>query len=188
MSEQRHKSHEHEPQKLLENEQQPRIEAHIHHETNENEPPKELVNVEEIRAKIEQHVEAAEDIAPEGTRPAAPERGHHPLMLNKHLKDTAYDRTMIRVQKKLSLPNRYLSKAIHSPLLDKPAEVAGKTVARPSSMVGGALFALIGTSIMLWIAQNYGYQYNFLTAIITFVLGMIIGLLCEAMWRLLRSK
>ncbi len=187
MSEKHPHSPEHQAEKLLEIEQQPRIEAHSHNESHESEPSLERPQVEQIRSQIEQQAAPAEDLKP-AEKHETSDRDHHPLMLNKHLKDTAYDRTMVRVQKKLALPDRALSKLIHSPLIDKPAEVAGKTIARPSGMLGGALFSLIGTSLVLWLARKYGYEYNYLIALLTFAAGIVLGLLVEGIYRLLRQK
>ncbi len=115
-----------------------------------------------------------------------PTKKHHPMLVNKQLKDMAYMRALTRTRKKLSAPARAFSKAIHSDILDKPSEAIGKTIARPSGMLGGAFFAMIGTSLLLWVTRHYGYEYNYLAAILLFAVGMVAGLLLEASIRSIR--
>jgi hypothetical protein len=137
----------------------------------------DATQVEQIRSSVEKHAGLSNE-------KSAVERSHspsqHPVLVNKQLKDTAYHRSLTRVQKRLSAPSRIFSKAVHSKALDRPSEVIGKTIARPSGMLGGAIVALIGTSVLLWVTRRYGYEYNYLAVILLFVGGMIIGLSAEA--------
>jgi hypothetical protein len=55
-------------------------------------------------------------------------------------------------------------------------------------MMGGAIFAFIGTSILLWATKHYGYEYNYLLIILLFVGGAIIGLLGETLLNLRHKK
>jgi len=112
----------------------------------------------------------------------------HPALVNKQLKDMAYSRALVRTRKHLSAPSRLFSKAIHSKALDKPSEAIGKTIARPSGMIGGAVFALVGSSLLLWITRNYGYEYNYLAAILLFAAGMVVGITIEGLFKLKKRK
>lgn len=116
------------------------------------------------------------------------ERSPHPALVGKHLKDTSYNRTMLRVQKKLSMPQRYFSKVVHHPAVDKPSEVIGKSLARPSSMLGGSLAALISTLLLYWLVRHFGYEYNFLIAILVFMLGAVVGLSVEGLLKIRRTN
>lgn len=142
-----------------------------------------------------EHVEAlhsaAEKKAVSGKETSVGEREQpkqHPVLINKHLKDMAFSRAMTRARKKLSMPSRAFSKVIHAPIVDRPSELIGKTIARPSGMLWGAVFAFIGTSALLWITRHYGYEYNYLVAILLFVGGAIIGTAIEGLWRLVRKR
>lgn len=141
--------------------------------------------VEQIRSSVEKHTIRGHELS--NTEKAhAPSQ--HPVLVNKQLKDTAYNRALTRVQKRLSAPSRVFSKAVHSKALDRPSEAIGKTVARPSGMLGGAIFALIGTSLLLWITRRYGYEYNYLAVILLFVGGMAVGLGAEAVLKTFRRS
>lgn len=146
--------------------------------------PDNRKEIGEITRQVEQQALSGKEMSP---FERAPQR-QHPVLINKQLKDMAYSRTMLRVQKHLSLPSRYFSKAIHSKVLDKPSELVGKTVARPSSMLGGALFAAIGTSLLLWTTKRYGYEYNYLAVILLFGIGMVLGLIIELAWKSLKKS
>ncbi|HMT18788.1 MAG TPA: hypothetical protein PKD20_03425 [Candidatus Saccharibacteria bacterium] len=138
----------------------------------------------EIARRVEQHaISGKERSAAEHQRPK-----HHPVLINKQLKDMAYSRTMTRVRKRLPLPSRAFSKVIHSKVVDKPSEFVGKTVARPSSMLGGAFFAAFGSCVLLWITKRYGYEYNYLAILLMFIAGMALGLTAEIIYRTAKRR
>ncbi len=143
-----------------------------------------IQNTENLAAKVEQLAVSGKEMS----RSETADTKQHPVLINKQLKDMAYSRSMTRVRKHLSLPSKLFSKAIHSKILDKPSEVVGNTVARPSGMLGGALLATIGTSVLLWVTKHYGYSYNYLAVIMLFALGMIFGLVTELIWKSLKRK
>lgn len=113
---------------------------------------------------------------------------HHPVLVNKQIKEMSFSRSMTRARKKLSAPSRAFSKVIHVEAIDKSSEFIGKTVARPSSMLSGAFFAFIGTSALLWATRYYGYEYNYLLVILLFVGGAIIGVVGEGLWRMTHKQ
>lgn len=138
----------------------------------------------ELSRRVEQQAISGKEIS----RAEHTENRHHPVLVNKQLKDIAYNRTMTRVRKHLSTPSRAFSKAVHSKLLDRPSEIAAKTVARPSSMLGGALVAALGTSTLLWVTKHFGYEYNYLVVIALFAIGMFLGLFIELAWKTARRN
>ena len=146
-----------------------------HHQPEQNKP-----SLEELAKTVEAH---ARSKAEHRSEPETKQDDHHPVLVSKQLKDMAYTRTMIRVRKQLTLPSKLFSKAVHSPILDRSSEFVGKTVARPSAMFGGALTAFIGASILLWAVKHYGYEYNYLVALLLFVVGAILGVIIEAVLR-----
>lgn len=164
------------------------VEHQQHHERKEDADSTTLEHSEAPRQSIEDISKKVEQLSVSGAEKHTPavEKKHHPILVNKHLKDTSYNRTMLRVQKKLSLPNRYFSRAIHSPILDKPSEFASKTIARPSAMLGGAFIAMLGSFALYVVVRYYGYEYNYLAIAILFLFGMLFGLLAEGAIRLLR--
>lgn len=142
-------------------------------------------HVEAIAKRAEHHAIAGKEIS-------AGENEHtqsqHPAMIGRHLKDMAFSRALTRARKKLPLPSRVFSRFVHLAPIDKASEVLGKTIARPSGMLGGAIVAFIGTSALLWITRHYGYEYNYLLVIMLFAAGMAIGLLGEVLLRAFRKS
>ena len=117
------------------------------------------------------------------------EKPHHeqPTFINRELKGMAYKRTLTRTQKSLPAPARAFSKVIHNPAVEAVSEIAAKTVARPSGILAGGIIAVIGSSIFLWAAKHYGYEYNFLLFALLFGGGFMLGLLLELIYRLVRK-
>lgn len=141
-------------------------------------------HLENIQKSVEQQAISGKEHAPIHHE----QTNQHPVLVNKQLKDLAFTRSMTRARKKLSAPSKAFSKIIHSPMIDSSSEFIGKTVARPSSMMGGALFAFMGTSILLWATKHYGYEYNYLLVILLFVGGAIAGILGESLLNLRHKR
>lgn len=138
-------------------------------------------NIGDIRSRVE----AASRSRHEHSRKESEKAEHEqPVLVNKELKELSYRRTMRRVQNKLPAPARTFSRFVHSPAVEAVSEVAGKTIARPSGVLAGGIFAFLGSSIFLWIARHYGYEYNFLLFALFFVGGFFAGLLLELVVKL----
>ena len=135
--------------------------------------------VEQLRSSAEQHAKQIEAHA----HHAEKEPSSHPIHAGKREKNIAYDRTLTRIRKKLSVPSRAFSKVVHNKAIDAASEVVGNSVARPSGMLGGAVVAFVGTSALLWITRRLGYEYNYLMVIILFGIGMAAGLAFEAFYK-----
>ncbi|MDQ3065337.1 MAG: hypothetical protein M3Q36_03660 [bacterium] len=110
-----------------------------------------------------------------------------PTFINRELKQMSYSRTMNRVRQRLPIVVRPFSKFVHQPIVETVSESIGKTVARPSGILSGGIFAFIGSSVFLWISRHYGYEYNFLLLIILFAGGFLVGLLVELILQLIKK-
>ena len=141
-------------------------------------------NTENIATKVEQLAVSGKEMG----RSETADKKQHPVLVNKQLKEMAYSRAMTRVRKHLSLPSRMLSRTVHSKALERPSEIIGNTVARPSGVLGGALIATIGSSVLLWLTKHFGYTYNYLAVILLFVMGLVLGVTVEAIWKLLKRR
>lgn len=142
-------------------------------------------HIDKINETIEKHaISGKEQSAGEKETP----KSHHPVIVNKQLKDMAFSRAMTRTRKKLSPVSRGFSKVIHNSFVDQSSEYVGKTIARPQAMMWGALFAFIGSSALLWITRHYGYEYNYLAVILLFVGGAIAGSLLEGLLHVVRKR
>lgn len=168
-------SHESHEQSLPQNERELSTQD-VEHGTQEQ--------VESQRIAVEKHAKSAHEYA----TPKHEAQHHHPVLINKQLKDAAFTRSITRARKKLSVPSRTFSKFIHQPVVDRASEAVGKTIARPSSLLGGSFFALIGTSALLWITRRYGYEYNYLVVILLFVTGFVVGISLEWLWRAVKNR
>ena len=109
-------------------------------------------------------------------------------LVRSDLKDIKYKRTLQSVRKDLSAPDRVLSSLIHNPVVDALSAAAEKTVARPSGLLAGSLTAFVGSSIFLYIAKHYGYEYNFLLMTLLFIGGFFAGLIIELGLRLFKKQ
>lgn len=134
-------------------------------------------NLDDIRASIEKEAKSKHEShkAHSGEKSAS----NHPMFINRELKNMAFNRTLRRTQSKLPAPARAFSKVIHQPVVEAVSDAAGKTIARPSGMLLGGIFAFVGSSIFLWVSRHYGYEYNFLLFLAFFIGGFFIGLLVE---------
>jgi hypothetical protein len=104
-----------------------------------------------------------------------------PLHVNRELKNITLNRELAAIRRKLNVPQRVLSKVIHQPVVRAVSEPLGKTVSRPSGLLGGGLVAFLGTSAYLYIAQRNGMRYQYSVFLALFFGGFIVGLLLELM-------
>jgi hypothetical protein len=188
MSEQYH-GNNHEHKEVHNNSHEAHSEAlrqkHEHEQTKSETEHNSEENLDAIRRQIEKQSHQTHEAHYTKTEHS---NNHHPVIVNKQLKDMSFSRTMVRTRKRLSAPSRAFSKVIHAPVIDKSSEFVGKTVARPSGMLAGAFLAFIGTSILLWVTRYYGYSYNYLLVILLFAGGMVLGLAGEGVFRIVRKK
>lgn len=140
--------------------------------------------------RLEEARHAREAISHEAESAAAPlerihasEKASQPtqpnLGINRELKAITLRRELQHIRRKLPAPQRTLSKVIHQPAVRVVSEATGKTVSRPSGLLGGGLVALIGTSAYLYLAKHIGFEYNYGVFLILFAGGFALGLLIE---------
>lgn len=138
-------------------------------------------NIDAIREAAERQSKSAAEVSHTSEDSSEHER---PAYVNRELKAMAYRRTLKRTQQQLSAPSRVLSKIVHQPTIEAVSDFASGTVARPSGILAGGITAFVGSSLFLWVARHYGYEYNFLLFALLFVAGFFIGLLVELGLRL----
>lgn len=100
----------------------------------------------------------------------------NPGHITKALKQITLSRTLHSIRRRESAPDRALSKVVHQPAVRVVSEAAGKTVSRPSGILGGGLLAFIGTSGYLYLAKHIGFEYNFGVFLVLFLGGYLLGL------------
>ncbi len=102
--------------------------------------------------------------------------------ITKATKKTAYKKTLRHIQRQLPKSEKSFSKVIHQPVIEKVSEVGAKTIARPSGVLAGGVCALVGSSVVLYMAKHYGFQYNYFLFILLMILGFAVGLCLELIW------
>jgi hypothetical protein len=95
------------------------------------------------------------------------------------LKGQTYDRTLNRIQNRLSKSERALSKIAHNKTVDSISSGVAKTAARPSGILVGGIVSLFGSLVLLYMSKNYGFEYNFLSFFVFMILGFVAGVLIE---------
>jgi len=139
--------------------------------------------LDDIRAEAQAEAEHSEDVLAQQAREDEPEAP--PELVRGDLKKQKYSRTLQSIRKDLSVPERAFSKVVHNKVVDSLSAGAEKTVARPSALLAGSVCAFIGSSVFLYIAKHYGYEYNFLLFVIFFASGFVLGLFVELLVRLM---
>ena len=99
-----------------------------------------------------------------------------PRNVNRELRQITLRRELQQIRRKLPAPQRVLSRVIHQPVVRVVSEGVGKTVNRPSGLLGGGLVALVGTSGYLYLAKHLGFEYNYGVFLVLFAAGFLVGL------------
>ncbi|PIZ62285.1 hypothetical protein COY17_02725 [Candidatus Saccharibacteria bacterium CG_4_10_14_0_2_um_filter_52_9] len=115
-------------------------------------------------------------------------RTAQPQYIDRELKTITLRRELQTIRRKLPLPQKALSKVIHQPVIRVASEAAGKTVSRPSGLLGGGLVAFMGTSSYLYLAKHMGFRYNYVVFLLLFTAGFIVGLALELLVHLATSS
>lgn len=154
----------------------------------EHNPSKELAAARheiDKAAKSEKQHDPVEKFNHEQKANKAPSHGH----INQDLKKVTLQRELTQIRRHLSAPERTLSKVIHQPVVRAVSEVSGKTISRPSGLLGGGILAFTGTTGYLLLAKNQGFKYNYAVFLALFAGGFVLGLILELIvWTALRSR
>ncbi len=172
-------------EKLNQPEEGPEREARQPEVSVEHEQHKQHEKLEHAKKEVEHHAKSKEAVKVEsGTH-----RNEQPLYVNHELKSIALQRTLARVRRHLSSPDRLLSKVVHQPAVQAVSEAGAKTIARPSGLLLGGFTALFGSGLALYLAKHYGFRYNYLLILVLFVIGFAAGLILEfGLWLVRRRR
>ncbi|MEK7600181.1 MAG: hypothetical protein AAB462_04065 [Patescibacteria group bacterium] len=102
-----------------------------------------------------------------------------PTHVSRELGDITAKRELHNIQRQESAPKRQFSKVIHQPVIRAVSETAGKTVSRPSGLLGGGLVAFLGTTSYFYLAQHVGFTYNYFVVILLMIGGFALGIILE---------
>jgi hypothetical protein len=94
-------------------------------------------------------------------------------------KENAFKAIMHHTRNGLKKPERTLSLIIHQPVVEKVSEVAGKTVARPSGIMGATVAAFIGLLSVYGVARFIGFPLSGSEMPLLLAIGFGAGLFLE---------
>ncbi len=143
----------------------------------------DALSIENIRQNIEKHsLSKKENLVgdKEKTVTAQP--------ITKEIKDLAYNKTLKKVRTQLPKSQRLFSATIHQPIVEAVSNIGAKTIARPSGIMGGGVFALFGSIILLLFAKTNGFSYNYFAFFAFFGIGFLVGLVIELLRKLVSPK
>lgn len=137
--------------------------------------------IADIRAEAIQHAKEAADLSPKEN-----EDNHKTAdtyWYNKMYQQDAYKQLLTRVQYKLGKTDRFTSKIIHQPIVEKVTEYGSRTAARPSGLLTGSIFAFIANIVTYTIARRNGYDMTYSVSILSFAGGFAIGIVSEYVYK-----
>lgn len=149
--------------------------------------PEEVVKAEhERKTKLEHSREKIDELAIEPKLEFSKEDAP-PLPPTKREKVLLYKQTLTQLQRELpKRSSRLFSRVIHQPSIERITETAGKTLFRPSLMLGASIGALLGGSLVYISAKHYGFELSGSEFMIFGLVGALAGLTCESLktfWR-----
>lgn len=144
-------------------------------------------NVHQLRSKIEKAALSSEEVRAKAEH-AKPHRPKKDEYVSRETKKLVYQRTLLTVRRRLSPMARATSKIIHRPAVEVLSEAAGKTVARPSGLLGGGLVAFTGTAAYYYVTRHYGYPYRPSVFLFLLVAGFLIGWFLEGILKTFRRS
>lgn len=153
-----------------------------HHEKQEHE---KRPDKHELEQRVSKEAKSIHETAlPKAEQESQAAGGH----LGRDIKGQAYTQVLQKVRSRLSPAERTFSKVIHQPVIDAVSEISGKTLARPSAILGGGITALIGSGAILYMSKHYGFEYNFFVYILFLIVGFGAGITLEMLINGVRSK
>ena len=148
----------------------------------EKEASKEKVG-EKLKAR---EVAEKEAISGKETAPDGSEKKSAKEPVHRSHKQMTYKATMRRVEGKLPGDQRQFSKVINNDKVDKVSNIASKTVARPSGLLGGGVVAFLALLIVTFYASRYGWEVSGSEFVIFVLVGWAVGLVVEALYKVVR--
>ena len=112
----------------------------------------------------------------------------NPQTINRELKSIGLRRELKHARETLSPADKLLSVAIHQDAVRVVSDAVGRTVSRPTGLLGGGIVAFAGTLIYTLMAHHIGLSYNYFVFILLFVAGYVIGTLVEVLFWAIRHR
>lgn len=140
--------------------------------------------IESINKRVKNEAVSSESIQIEDKSPV----NTSTIYLTKDLKNIAFKRVIKDVQLHLNAPEKIFSNFVHRPSIETISDKSAQTLARPSGLLSGGLFALVGTILLLYMSRRYGFEYNYFIFILLLVTGFLFGIIVEAVINIVLKK
>lgn len=128
----------------------------------------------EARKSIDTLAISGKEKAPSGSE----QKQQRQAVSSAHKRQT-YEATMKRVEAQLPNYQRTFSRFVNNPRVDRVSNVVGRTIARPSGIVGGGLFAVVGLLVLTYYANEIGFALSGTEFILLLVAGWAIGIVLD---------
>ena len=139
----------------------------------------EQLEATDIQSKVEQHAISGQEITIGDKDSSAKQE----FGVYNEMKSQTYARTLGRVRSRLSAQDMAMSKFMHNKVVESLSNGVSKTAARPSGILGAGIVTLLGSSVLLYMAKHYGFQYNFFFFFVLLAAGFVLGILVELVIR-----
>ncbi len=144
-----------------------------------NKAEKEASKERGVEKKAAHEVAEKEAISGKETAPGGSEKKSSKQPVHRSHKQMTYKATMRRVEGKLPSYQRRFSQVINNDKVDKVSNVASKTIARPSGLMGGGIVAFVALLVVTFYASRYGWRVSGSEFIIFVLIGWAGGLMAE---------
>jgi len=134
--------------------------------------------------KAREQLKVAEETRPAAEAPPNAEPVHRPVLTRA----INYRQTMVSLRHRMKPAARQFSTIIHNPAVEATSEFVGKTVLRPSVSLGATTTAVLVAGVVYFNARHYGFSMKGSEIWIALLIGGIIGLIIEGLYKLLRRK
>lgn len=158
------------------------LEAHAKPEKSREKNPE--LSPEKAREAVAENAETTKNQASPLEQLQAAEKAPQPVspqQISRDLRQASLQHSLVEIRRRLSTPQRSLSRVIHQPAVRAVSQVAGSTVSRPSGLLGGGLVAFLGTSSYLYFARHLGFRYNYLVFLMLLTVGFVLGVAIEGL-------
>jgi hypothetical protein len=99
------------------------------------------------------------------------------LAETKKLKARSYKNTLKTAQLNHRILNKKFSKLLHANGMDDLHEYLSITLIHPKVLLAGSIMSLAGSIFSIYMAEIYGYQYNYLLFVYYFLFGYLIEMI-----------
>lgn len=140
----------------------------------------------EVLAEARELAKEVEDTNKKNEASSRTEKRRGPI--TKRQRNASFKAQMNYAASEMSLAERLTSKVIHAKFIEKTADVAGATIARPNAMLSGSIAAFIGITLLYFIAKYYGFRLSGFETLGAFVAGWIVGVLYDYFSVMIRGR